>query len=157
MLVWTGLAVLGSQSALAKPPVTGPEGTSKDAPRCRLRITAPRHQSQTTAETTVFVQGKVPPGQYVWVLARRSNLASAGVYWPQGHGKLESLGVWMTTATLGVERDAGHQFDILAISVRQAEHVQLQDYLKDAMTLGKWPPITAPAHTCSTEVTVRRN
>ena len=151
MMLSMGL-LFGGSVAWGAPPSSGKSPTE----RCTLRIASPAPNTGASPEVTVMVQGRVPRGKHVWVLARRSSFERAGWFWPQGEGKLESLGVWMVPATLGVARDAGHQFDIAAMAVSNEEHRKLEAYLKTALVTGKWSPIEAPKAACSAQITVRR-
>jgi hypothetical protein len=104
-------------------------------------LTPPRGAS---VGDTGVVEGSaaMPSGSYLWVLARRKDIAG---WWPQGAGAAVVNGNrWGVPASFGGLRDAGHDFEIAALIVGQSTHELWTDWVARVKETGLFPPVRLP-------------
>ena len=111
-----------------------------------VTIQAPVDGSGAGAEVTVKGTAKLKPGDFLWLVARRSDFEP--VWWPQRPLALDpKTGQFAGSATLGNVRDVGSQFDIAVITVDAAGNQQLTEYRTNALTTGEYKPTRIPSTT----------
>jgi hypothetical protein len=91
-----------------------------------------------------MVEGSValPPDAYLWVLVRRKDFDG---WWPQGGGPVPVDGAqWKVSVKYGEVRDAGCDFEIAALAVRQSTHEILTGWVTRAKETGLFPPVPLP-------------
>ncbi|GEM_PF-404042 len=115
---------------------------SRGFSRASVDILAPR--SGALVNDTGHVEGSatVPPGSYLWVLARRKDFAG---WWPQGMGAAALDGNrWKVAVTYGGPQDRGADFEVAALVVRQATHELWLDWVARLRETGLFPPVQLP-------------
>jgi hypothetical protein len=114
---------------------------------CIISITEPRNNVTVGRETTVKGKAEIPRGNYLWVLARRSDFKP--LWWPQREAEIDPrTKKWSATSVFGGAQDIGWNFDIGVISVDKKGHTFLKDYWIKAMRTGNWKPIEMPQTSC---------
>ena len=124
-------------------------GNTQNSDNYRINITdpdkdgAPVYKICTTIRGTAFI----PASDYLWVLLHRKDLT--GQWWPQDGGIVKD-NQFNIRVCFGQPQDLGMEFEIAVITVGQAEHLVLQNYVKTARQTGNWyfisiPPVTSPA------------
>jgi len=111
-----------------------------------LSITDPARDGASIYKTCTAIKGtaSIPASDYVWVLVHRKDLS--GQWWPQDGGIVRD-NKFSIVACLGQQQDIGLEFEIAVITVSQAEHLKLQNYVSKARETGNWYPIPLPAVT----------
>jgi hypothetical protein len=122
-----------------------------------VTIVNPTENSAVGGDGDVVGVVKTPVQGYVWLFARRTGLAN---WWPQGDGPatIDASGNWKVFTTFGVERDIGHQFEIVAMVVDAQSNTRLLAWFAISDSTGKYPPIALPPAVgeCFAKTTVRR-
>ena len=76
----------------------------------------------------------LPSDSYLWVLARRKDFNG---WWPQGGGTVPvDDNRWKVSVNFGGPQDAGHDFEIAALVVRQPTHELWTDWVARAKETG---------------------
>lgn len=110
---------------------------------CVISITEPHNGAKVGRETIVKGTAEIPRGNYLWVLARRSDFKP--LWWPQREAEIDPRShKWSATAFFGGPQDVGRNFDIGVIAVDTEGHAFLRDYWIKAMRTGDWKPIEIP-------------
>jgi hypothetical protein len=123
--------------------LTAMNSYAEDEKEFMIKITAPCYGEKVGRKTFVRGTAYLPRGLYLWVLARRDDLAP--LWWPQSEAKIDPVThQWSAIATFGIYEDIGLIFDIAVISVDEKGHKLLKDYLLKAMRTGDWSPIELP-------------
>lgn len=114
---------------------------------CVISITEPQNNATVGRETIVKGKAEIPRGNYLWVLARRSDFKP--LWWPQREAEIDPrTKKWSATAVFGGPQDVGWNFDIGVIAVDKEGHAFLRDYWIKAMKTGDWRPIEIPQTSC---------
>jgi hypothetical protein len=114
------------------------------ASACSITIDTPRTGEKHGPEVLVTGTAKIPPGRYLYTFVHRRGLA---LWWPAGGGAAtieRGSGSFATLATLGLPRDIGAEFELLAQIVDDSEHTRLQQWFKRAEESGQYPGISRP-------------
>jgi len=120
---------------------------AQEKERCGISITEPRNNANVGRATIVKGKAEIPRGNYLWVVARRSDFKPG--WWPQREAEIDPrTHKWSATAVFGEPRDIGWDFDIGVIVVDTQGHAFLRDYWKKAMRTGDWRPIEIPPTSC---------
>jgi hypothetical protein len=109
---------------------------------CTVRIVTPADGGSVSETDDVKGAGTIPAGSYLWIFAHRKGLA---LWWPEGGGAATvTQGKWLVTATFGVERDNGRQFEIAAGVVDQSTNEKLMHWVSKTAETGQYPGISMP-------------
>jgi hypothetical protein len=93
----------------------------------------------------------IPSGDHLWVLAHRIDFE--GVWVPQGEGKIDPRShEWQVSVTFGETQDIGWDFEIAVVTVKEDQHILLQNYRRKAMMEGTWRPIEMPPTTSAPQI-----
>lgn len=124
---------------------------------CAIAITSPKFGEPVAGSGDVIGTAKIPSNEFLWVFAHRQGLAG---WFPQGDGSSPvSQGNWSVVVTYGVERDVGHDFDVVVAAVNSSVNADLQNWFAKADSTGVYPPIPFPASDTAcpvAKVTVRK-
>lgn len=126
----------------------GLRAASAQGSQFAVTITAPaRDGVKVGKELDVKGTASIPDGNHLWVLVHRIK-GFKTLWWPQGEGEIDpTTKQWEVRVVFGGPQDIGQDFEIAAITVDDEAHIKLQEYLENAMTSGKWPPIKMPSLT----------
>lgn len=114
---------------------------------CVLQVREPRSGQEVASGVSVEGIASLPPGQHLWVFARRVNFKP--LWWPQGEALVDpNSGKWKVFATIGAPQDVGWDFDVAVAVFATEEHLQLQNGLTKAMETGNFRPIRMPEAVC---------
>src|SRR5208337_5228443 len=129
LLFWLFSALIGTVQA---------QGQS-----CTVTIVAPSAEDKVAEMDQVKGTGTIPADTYLWVFAHRKGLA---LWWPQGGGPaVITKGTWEVTATFGLERDNGRQFEIAAAVVDRNTNEKLMNWVNKASETGQYPGMNFPS------------
>jgi len=116
-----------------------------------VTITYPTNKSKVGREVLVRGKALIPGGQYLWILARRTDFKP--LWWPQREAEVDpTTGEWKAIAILGGPQDIGWEFDVGVIVVNSEGHAKLQDYWIKSMQSGDWRPIQIPKTTVAPQL-----
>jgi hypothetical protein len=102
-------------------------------------------QNGALVADTGIVEGTAAttPDSYLWLLARRKDFDG---WWPQGGGAVPMDGNrWSVSVTFGGPQDAGRDFEIAALVVRQPTHELWIDWVARVKDTGLFPPVQLPS------------
>jgi hypothetical protein len=129
-----------------------------DHGRWRIEITSPQNGEMVGACGEVSGNADLPLHSHLWVLARRKDVSG---WWPQGGGPLLlDNGRWSVRVQYGESRDAGHDFEIVALATRDAMNDLWMTWVKHVHSTGEYPPVQLPTPKyvfTETVCTVRRS
>jgi hypothetical protein len=111
--------------------------------RCAVDILAPA--SRVLVADTGIIEGSVvlPADSYLWVLVRRKDFDG---WWPQGEGAIPvDRTRWRVSVNYGGPQDAGYDFEIAALVVRQSTHELWADWVARVKETGVFPPVQLPS------------
>jgi hypothetical protein len=110
---------------------------------CAVKILSPSPEDRVAETDQVKGTGAIPADTYLWVFVHRNGLA---LWWPEGGGPaVITKGNWEVTATFGLERDSGHQFEIAAAVVDRNTNEKLVNWAKQVEETGRYPGMTFPS------------
>ena len=113
------------------------------SPGCSVEISAPAANTQVGSTVQVTGSASVPSGTRLWVFAHRKDL---GVVWPQGGGSANiGNGQWKVLVFIGLPRDIGSEFEIMARVVDDKENQELEGWVKEAAKTGQYNGIPMPS------------
>ncbi len=109
---------------------------------CTVRILQP-HNGAAVGETgEVEGSAALPDEGHLWVLVRRKD--SEG-WWPQGGGPLcVGQGRWRVTVAYGGPQDAGSDFEIAAVVVRQTTNEFWMEWVSRTKESNSFSPVRLP-------------
>ncbi len=111
--------------------------------RAVVTIRVPADGDEVGRETVVRGTATLPAGQYLWVLARRSDFKP--LWWPQREAQIDAATAeWSAVALFGDPVDVGAEFEVGVVVVDQRGHSQLKDYWVKAMKTNDWRPVQLP-------------
>jgi hypothetical protein len=120
-----------------------PKETWGQTQNCAVKIAAPKDGDTVTETDDVTGTGAIPAGSYLWIFVHRKGLA---LWWPEGGGAATiTQGKWMVTATFGVERDNGRQFEIATAVVDRNANEKLANWVKKTAETGQYPGMDFPS------------
>lgn len=116
-----------------------PNPTPSPSPvKTEIKITYPSEGA--TVQQTESVKGTsqaIPDGHTIWVVVF---IPTIGRYYPQNYpASAQPNGNWSSIAYLGVEKDAGLRFEILAVLANHNAQAAFNNYLKDARDKKSYP------------------
>jgi hypothetical protein len=116
---------------------------SQEADSYQITITDPIRDGASINKICTTVKGTalIPTSDYIWILVHRKDLT--GQWWPQG-GSIVRENRFRIVVCLGQQQDIGMEFEIAVVSVNQAEHLVLQNYINTARQTGNWYPMSLP-------------
>jgi hypothetical protein len=107
-----------------------------------VEILSPEPAAETGAEGIVSGRANIPAGTYLWLLARRKDVAG---WWPQGGMAAEiRQGDWSSPVRYGEPSDAGKEFELAAVVVDERTHRRLAQWVEQGRRTGHHPPIAFP-------------
>ncbi len=108
-----------------------------------MDILAPQSGALVADAGMVLGSAVMPSDSYLWVLARRKDFDG---WWPQGTGAVPVDGNrWRVSVTYGGPQDAGWDFEIAAVIVRQSTHELWTDWVARVTETGLFPPVQLPS------------
>lgn len=119
---------------------------SQNSGNYKINITDPGRDGVSIYKSCTAIQGTaiIPAGDYLWILLHRKDLS--GQWWPQD-GSIVRDNRYSLVVCFGQQQDIGMEFEIAVITVNQAEHLKLQNYVSKARETGNWYPISMPTLT----------
>jgi len=115
---------------------------ARDRRRWRVGITSPKSGEMVGCDGEVTGYADLPAVCHLWVLARRKDISG---WWPQGGGPLPlDNGCWSVRVQYGGSRDAGHDFEIVAITAGEATNDLWMTWVKNVQATGEYPPVQLP-------------
>ncbi|HLH01103.1 MAG TPA: class I SAM-dependent methyltransferase [Bryobacteraceae bacterium] len=127
-------------------------------PKSIVQIISPRHGEHVGHAGVVRGRAALDTGVYLWVLAHRKDVSG---WWPQGGGP---VGVtddsWSVQVNYGGPQDAGCQFEVAALAVKQVVHERWMEWIQNVKNTGLFPPVplpTAPHVIAESFVTIYKN
>lgn len=110
--------------------------------RSPVKILSPRHHELVDASGVVEGTATPAPGSHLWVLARRKDLKG---WWPQGGGPAHVEATrWKVGINYGEPQDAGFDFEIAAVLVRQPTHELWTEWASQAHQSSTVSPVPLP-------------
>jgi len=116
---------------------------SRGFPQGAVEILAP--QSGVLVADVGMVEGSavMPSDSFLWVLARRKDFEG---WWPQGAGAVPvDRNRWRVSVTYGGPQDAGWDFELAALIVRQSTHDLWTDWVAQVKETRLFPPVQLPS------------
>ncbi len=112
----------------------------------KITITDPGRDGVSIYKTCIAIKGtaSIPSSDYLWVMVHRKDLS--GQWWPQDGGVVRD-NKYSIVACFGQSQDIGMEFEIALVTVTQAEHLKLQNYVTKARETGNYYPLSLPAVT----------
>jgi hypothetical protein len=115
---------------------------SLGSPSGAMQILAPQNGALVADTGMVEGTATMPPDSHLWVLARRKDFDG---WWPQGAGAVPVTGNhWSVSVNFGGPQDAGWDFEIAALAVRQPTHEFWTDWVARVKETGLFPPVQLP-------------
>lgn len=109
---------------------------------CPLQILTPQTGASVQESGTVTGTAVLPDDSHLWILVRRRDVDG---WWPQGGAALSlQEGHWSVSVNYGEPRDAGCDFEILAMAVGTATHELWTDWVARVKESGLFPPVQLP-------------
>ncbi len=116
---------------------------SRGLPQSTVNVLAPQNGAIVADASIVEGTATMPPDSYLWLLARRKDFDG---WWPQGAGAVPVNGNhWSVSVTFGGPQDAGCDFEIAALAVRQPTHELWTDWVARVKETGLFPPVQLPS------------
>jgi hypothetical protein len=117
-------------------------GMAARAGAASVTILAPRSGEVVGAAGVVEGTATLPADGCLWVLVHRRDVAG---WWPQGPGPALLDGAkWSVPVRYGDPGDAGREFEIAALIVRQPTHDLWLDWVARLRESGAFPPVQLP-------------
>jgi hypothetical protein len=106
--------------------------------KTEVKITYPSEGA--TVQQTESVKGTsqaIPDGNTIWVVVF---VPAVGRYYPQNYpADVQANGNWSSIAHIGVAKDTGLRFDILAVLANSSAQATFNNYLKEARDKSSYP------------------
>ena len=119
-------------------PTPTPSVSPTPTPATGLKITQPA--AGTSVDQTEMVRGtsqRIPGGQLVWVVWF---VHKVGRYYPQNNSAdIQANGDWASVTYIGVAKDVGLKFDVLAVLVDKEGQGAFNRYLAEARDKNNYP------------------
>ena len=130
--VTVGLGLLLAACSFPPPkPIQTPVASQTPTPNTGLKITQPIEGGKV--DQTEMVKGtsqRIPDGHVIWVVLF---VQKVGRYYPQNQpADIQANGDWASVTYIGVPKDVGLKFDILAVSADKEGQNALNRYLVNA-------------------------
>lgn len=123
---------------------------SSPTPTPSLTITYPSDNAEVGIEETVEGTSRnVPKEQAIWIVIHPHGVDR---YYPQDYAaQIKANGDWSSSAFIGIEKDAGKKFDIIAVLTDNEAQDAFRHYLEECKTKKSWPglerlPASAVVH-----------
>jgi len=125
-----------------KPALRAWSRLKRGATASSVAILAPRSEEVVGASGVVEGTATLPADGHLWVLVHRRDVDG---WWPQGRGPALLDGEkWSAPVKYGDPGDAGAEFEIAALIVRQPTHDLWLDWVDRVEETGVFPPVPLP-------------
>jgi hypothetical protein len=117
-------------------------GMTARGPSSGVGILAPRSGEVVGTAGVVEGTATLPADAHLWILVHRRDVDG---WWPQGHGPAPvDEAKWSVPVKYGDPGDAGSEFEIAALIVRQPTHDLWLGWVARLQETGEFPPVPLP-------------